>query len=256
MRSPSSKQRLGSQGFGLVYILLLIMVLSVVGFSFWRLHTGTSKPNTKTAITSQGTRTKSAPTIDKPADQWIEYRNDQARILFKHPASWQVSTDAPRYADDGSLGEVSGKVTSPSGAELTWQYAVWGGGGGECEPGENDVPFADGNKCGSKQIYSADYLPGPSLATNQVIRTQHFVFSKSKFRAQGSGLPSTYQLCLDTYYPDGQDLYAIGTTMGFLMPCGFFKTGFGATFPVASQADFSSPEAQTAEQIMRTFDTF
>lgn len=189
------------------------------------------------------------------AEEWVEYRNDNARIKFKYPKSRVHTPGEVQFFDDGSIGEVAGTLTAPSGRILEWHYTVGGGKGGDCEPNPSDTPFADGNKCSSKQIFSADVLPALSTQDNLLLRTKRLIVTKTKHRSGTSEAPIIYQVCLDDFYPSNGTPQP-GTRMSLVFPCEYWATGFNMKFEVADEAALESAEAKTAGQIMRTVDTF
>ena len=68
---------------------------------------------------------------------------------------------------------------------------------------------------------------------------------------------TSYQICLDPSYSAANlgNPPVVGTTMSLQFPCAYWDTGFNAMYSVKSAADFSSADAQTAIQIMKTFNT-
>ena len=192
------------------------------------------------------------------SEKWVEYKNDEAHLKFGYPESWIPTVDDPQYFDGTKdLAEVAGHLTSPSGKKLEWRYVIWGGKGGDCEPESGDVAFADGNKCSSKHIYSAEVLDLPSNPQSGLLdgARKGLVLTKTKYRASSSKQPPTYQICLDDYNLSSPSV-VVGTRMNLLFACEFWSTGFNARFNVANEQDLNSEEAKTAERIMRSFSNF
>ena len=190
--------------------------------------------------------------------KWATYANNAAKIGFKYPEGWTVQTSEAIYDTQNppQLGQVSGIVVSPTNQNLEWTYVAWGGKGGGCSPDAEDVPFADGNTCSSKQIFSVETLPQIEGPKNRLFK-DGLIITKTKYRANndspiyGRG-KVIYQICLDPI-SDNELLPEVGTTMNLVFPCEFWSTGFNAKFEVKNEDAFNSDETKTAENIMRSF---
>jgi hypothetical protein len=270
-------------GFGLIEVLIVVAVVVILGgagtYNYHRDHkaeptTTTSSTSTKSSTqpSKSNVATTPAPTYDSYAD-WSTYANQQAGLTFKYPSTWtsQVNPNST-YTTGSSFAGVSGTITSPSENALTWVYLVVGGKGGDCTPNPSDIPFAPGDKCASKQIVSVEQLQSVKPPTGKTFRNlfgDSLYITETKFDGGPgffAGYPNTtalaardtvrYQICLDPFFKnEGANPPRVGTTMGLEMPCSYWDTGFSVIFPVKSLADFNSPDAQTAKQIMRSFNS-
>ncbi len=233
------------QTIALLAFLFGILAGSLGAYSLWRdsmvRPTGINQ-NEDTSLTQE---------------EWVEYRNEEARLKFNYPKGWVHAVDQTLFVDGTkNLGEVSGYLTSPHGKKLEWQYVVWGGKGGDCEFERNEVAFTEGNTCSSKHIYSAESLELSPQPESHLLdgNKKGLVLSKTKYQSNNSKNP-TYQICLDDYYLLESRAW-IGTRMGLMFECDFWSTGFNVKFEVNNKDDFNSEEAQIAEKIMRSFTTF
>lgn len=247
--TPKNQKQLG---FSIVAVLVILTILTTIlgGWLVW------SRNNKEPSNNHQADVSSSEPTINEnPAEAWVEYRNQPARIKFEHPKSWENLPGIVQAFDDGQLGEVSGILRSPSGSELEWHYTIWGGKGGYCQPDPGDVSFAEGNNCSSKHIYDVAVLPEMSIKQNILLdASARLALTKTKYKSDSSS-PVKYQICLDDFdRSDGPPKK--GTTMGLLFACEYWSTGFNMKFEVPDEAAFDTQEAKIAEQIMRSLDTF
>lgn len=244
------------KGFSVIELLVVVIFLSIVGFIGWKVWTsrnGAKSPSNTTQNSSRSSKTE-------VKDTWLTYKNDEAKITFQYPETWKSeSSDTFRY-DDGSFGGVGGSLTSPSGNKLSWIFQVAGGKGGDCEPAPADKPFAQGNKCASKQIISvekAQTVKSPGTTFRNMFEDSLFI-TRTKYMSTDNKV--SYQICLDPYYTSQTDAHDdgtphVGTQMGLLFPCAYWDTGFNAKFVVANEGGFKSADAKTAEQIMKTFNS-
>ena len=243
----SVRKTLVNSGFSTVLVLLLVIAITLASSIFLYVR----KSNQKQIISSNNLSNT------QKEEQWAEYKNSDAKLKFSYPKSWVHTENANEYFEDPrELGRASGKLVSPSGKLFEWEFTIWGGGGGDCEPEAKDVPFAEGNVCPSKQIYSVEKLAIPTGPENELFKkVKELVITKTKHRSSLAYSPITYQICLDDRWKSNPELKPT-TTMGLLFPCEFWKTGFNARFEVENEAEFDSGEAKTAQEIMRTFDSY
>ncbi len=252
------KKRLSEIGFSVFYLLAALVVIAVIGIVAWKVFA--KKPGTmESSSNSQTTQN----TQQVPKQELATYKNDKARITFQYPTTWKSESQDLVNPNDGSYDGTKGSITSPSGNKLVWNYVFVGGGGGQCEPLPSDQPFHPGNDCPSKQIISVEKvqtIKNPSNAPGDIFQDSMFI-TKTKYLSNASGEKESFQICLDPYFTSTTNGHTDmtptpETVMGFLAPCEFFKIGFGANFSVNSEADFNSPDAKTAEQIMKTFNSY
>ncbi len=242
---------------GLVIILIVVIATVVVGFYVWR----SNHPVSSDAVSvNNASDSNSEKEVTKPKETWLTYKNEEAGITFQYPSTWHSeSADILRY-EDGAFGGIGGTLTSQAGNKLTWIFQLAGGRGGNCDPNPGDTAFMPGNKCSSKQVISFEKAQSVTPPTNKNFRN---MFEDSLFITRTRYLSSiggetTFQICLDPFYTDKSHIDEtprIGTRMGLLFPCEYWDTGFNAKFEVKSEADFTSPDALTAEKIMKSFNS-
>jgi len=253
------------KGFSVYIVLLLIVVLGVLGSTGWLAWRHSRKD---TAIIPQSVETPAKKTVEPKTEEptsvtWETYKNEEAKLTFKYPSTWESKVEGATYYNDGTFGGVSGAITSPQGHPLSWVYQIMGGKGGDCQPAANDIPFATGNKCSSKQIISAEKSRNVTAPVNTGFRNlfgDTLYITHTKYLASTSNAKPTYQICLDPYYTAKTNTHddetpTAHTSMGLLFACEYWSTGFNAKFTVKDEADFTSNEAKMAEEIMRTFDS-
>lgn len=158
------RKELSSKGFGLIGVLAVIVVLAVVGGAGAYVYHRNHKPETTSGDnhsmqTTTNTSAKASDSNSTSAVTWQTYVNTEAGLTFKYPSNWTSKVAKAIRYNDGSFGGISGTLISPSDNTLEWVYRVIGGKGGFCTPNPGDVPFADGDKCASKQILSVERLP-------------------------------------------------------------------------------------------------
>lgn len=246
------------KGFGLIEGLLMLVIFGLIGFVGW--YVWHSKNNTNSSYNNAVTSSESP---GASAAKWLSYKNNDAGLTFQYPSIWKSAVDPTIRNDDGTFGGVNGTVTSPNGNKLDWVFYIVGGKGGDCVPNPGDVAFSAAAKCSSKQIISLEKAQSVKPPTNKDFRDMYedsLYITRTKYMAAGSN-KTTYQICLDPYYTSEKNYHPnqtpqVGTEMGLLFPCEIWTTGFNAKFEVKSEADFNSADAKTAEQIMKTFNSF
>jgi hypothetical protein len=126
------RRRIGTEeGFGLVGILIVIVLLIVVGgtgtYVWHRDHK--AKPSTGSTTQSKSTTssTKSAPPPTDPYAGWKTYTSTFEKLSFRYPSNWTATPSSGRFgvtgADSLQLEDPSGKVA------VSWYSAVQGLGG-------------------------------------------------------------------------------------------------------------------------------
>lgn len=259
--------------------LMLLVIAALVGFgTYWYRHhhkVAARTNNTTSTVRSASERPSSQPATD-PYAGWKTFSNDQAGITFKYPADW-VSKVTPNstYTTDNTFAGTSGTITSPSGNTLYWIYQVAGGGDGStCTPNPGDTPFAPGDKCESKQVLSVEQIPSvtpaPGQEANNLFRDNLYItetelsggYTNQLTGKTIDGGPS-YFMCLDPYYKptivngiSQNPQPKVGMSMGFELPCDYWKTGFNVMFPVKTKAALSSADAKTVRLIMKSFNSY
>ena len=246
-------------GLGAIELLLAIVTIVLVGLVGWLGYQRLMVIRPSSGTTKSDKVMGSADTYSG----WKTYTNVDGGVTFKYPANWSSNVAQEIKYSDGSFGGVSGALTSPSGHKLAWVYNVIGGKDGPgCTPPATDTPFAQGDTCDSKQILSVEQIPsvGPAKGASPSLFEDRLYITETKYEQGtfmgGKSSPVTYQICLDPYFNDEADLFPkVGTKMGFELPCNYWSTGFNVEFFANSQADLSSPDAQTAQLVMRSFGT-
>jgi hypothetical protein len=245
----------------IVVIALIFLVVGVIGFIGWKVYDiQHPEPKTDPVILKE---TKSPPTPKEEKVTWVTYKNEEAGLTFDYPDNWKHEVGETGRGDDGDFWGVSGTVTSPRGNELTWIYMLAGGSGGGCEPDPGDIAFEPGNKCSSKKILSvekAQVVKMNPASTHRNMFDDQLIITRTKYLSSQPGSDITYHICLDPYYTSDIEANTerapkVGTSMGLLFPCAFWKTGFNVRFDVKTESDFNSTDAKTAEKIMKTFDS-
>lgn len=244
----------GFSVIGIIAVIVAVLAMGATGWYVWQKNQGGESTQTNNTPGSSQ-RNDNTNAEEKQDIKWVAYKNKEAKITFEYPVTWKHEEGKTEYFEEGArLGQVTGAVTAPSGKKLEWVYAVWGGKGGSCTPGVEDVPFAQGNICSSKQIISNEKLPPLDGPNNPLLRNPLHI-TKTKYRSSGDLSGITYQICLDPMDEGSADSSKPGVRMNLLFPCEFWSTGFNAKFQVDNEEDFNSEESRTAEAIMRSFDT-
>lgn len=229
----------------MILLLVFITGILITVFCYYL-----AQPEQKKETTLEDTAQNSP---NQTNEDWIEYRNEEARLKFSYPQTWTHTPEEAQYFDDAELGEVSGKLKSPTGKIMGWHYTVWGGKGGDCEPNPGDKTFTAGNKCSSKRIYNAEIIELSRQPESKLLDGERkgLVLTQTKYQASGSNGPS-YQVCLDDYYLS-DTATVVGEFMGLVFACEYWTTGFNAKFEVENKDDLTSEETKVAIEIMKTF---
>jgi hypothetical protein len=252
------------KGFSAIEGLLILIILGIIaGTSWYVLDSNKKTDNLLNAADNSkilnASNSKNKNNKTNQNEDWLTYKNEDAGLTFKYPASWSNKETDVQKSDKGEFWGVEGEVTSPDGKKMEWKFMVAGGKGGQCAPKEGDVAFRPGNKCPSKQILSVEKATEVKRAKTSfrdmfedaliITRTKYMNTSDNKI---------TYQICLDPFYTGktykNEAPTAGAPTMALLFPCQYWSTGLNAKYEVKNEADFNSPDAKTAEKIMKTFD--
>jgi hypothetical protein len=258
--NTSPSQVLMKHGRGLVYVYigaLAVILLVIIGLVFYMYghHAKVQK--------SPAAKKSSSVTANIYAG-WNTYSNDAAGIMFRYPTNWTGQTAESPLQANGSFGGVSGTLVSRSGNKLNWVYQEGGSKSlPACTPSPKDVPFAQTNKCATKQTLYVEQLPTitpkPDRLPQSLFGTALYL-TETKYQAgtsdgQASNAP-TYQICLDPYTGGGSDSPPVpGTVMGAEMPCEYNGGGFNVEFTVQANG-FASADALTAIKIMKSFNSY
>jgi hypothetical protein len=242
------------KGFAVLEVLaVLVTVAIIIGLAGWyvRAHQKGRPAASDQSQTSQ----KQDSSNDKKPEAWLTYKNEEAGLTFQYPENWESTAKETFRYDDGAFGGVGGTLTSQQGNELTWVYQVAGGKGGECKPNPGDVPFTSGNNCASKQIVSIEKISSvvPKTTSFRNLFEDNLFITRTKYMPSGASDKISYQICLDPFSEDEPP--EVGTRMNLLFPCEFWDTGFNVKFEVKDEAAFNSPDAKTAERIMKSFNS-
>lgn len=262
--------------YGYLILLVVAALVGLGGYWYHKSHKAIATSNHTTSTLQSAPKKPTSQAVTNPYAGWKIFSNDQAGLTFKYPADW-VSKVTPNsvYTTGNTFAGTSGTITSPSGNTLYWVYQVAGGGDGPtCTPNPGDAPFAQGDKCESKQVLSVEQIPSVAPARGQGFRNlfeDNLYITETKLsggyvnpttgKAVNSG-PS-YFICLDPYYKPSivngvnqNPQPKVGMSMGFELPCNYWKTGFNVMFPVKSVADFSSEDAKAAILIMKSLNSY
>jgi hypothetical protein len=260
----NEKNESGFSAIELIMVIVIIGLIGAVGYLVYRNH----HKSTNKAVTSQSVKPAANNKTVGTSSNWKTYTNNIAGLTFQYPSNWKINSSDLKPLDDGTWAGVSGSVTSPNNNKLIWIFQVVGGRGGNCEPNSGDVAFSSNNNCSSKEIISVEKLKSLNASQNKYSGTFEggLYITKTKFSPSSNlpslypGMPSysantvSYQYCLDPSY---NDQYAsppkVGTKMGLLFPCEYWDTGFNAMFTVNGSSGFDSSDAQTALNIMKSF---
>ncbi len=132
------------QGFTLVEVLLIIIVLTLISFAGWYVW-HTNKNDNKTTINhSTAKDTKQSSESDPTAD-WKSYTSTAGKYSLKYPASW-VTASNPESCDNktlllGPTAETAGSCGSEGGnvAVIFNSFSVESGPLGLTEDAYNDI---------------------------------------------------------------------------------------------------------------------
>jgi hypothetical protein len=255
-----------------VEALLILALVCTLGFTAWYVWHSTRVSDKLYSTAAEELKLPS--TVRDPYSVWKTYSNDLAGVTFKYPAGWKSQVNSNNgYNFNFPYADENGTLTSPSGNKLTWVYQSIGGkGDAGCVPKPGDTPFTPGNKCDSKEIISVKQIPSVTVSPDKTFTNlfgQALYITETKvesvtgfFASYPATTPPaknavTYQICLDPFTAnEGLDPPKVGTSMGLELPCEFWDTGFNVMFPVKSNADFNSPDAQMAIRIMKSFNSY
>lgn len=254
-------QKRASQGFAVVEILIVVIILAVLiggGWYVWQAQ------QHKDAASQQTPEANSQGSPD-PEIMWNTYTDEVGKFTIQYPSNWKISTEklTQGQGDDGPAINYT-TITSPSNNTLKID-AAYGGRGGVCEPPHGEVPFRPGNMCPSEEyVYAEKLSPGKQLYTMNY-----------------STMPPTSEkvnlfLVAKRYAsPEGKQIYALGLTtsesdslelkkprMGYLLDASLFIINDGSntmypevtTLVSADKESFlTSSEGETFKQILRSF---
>ncbi|MDB5164084.1 MAG: hypothetical protein JWS12_702 [Candidatus Saccharibacteria bacterium] len=155
MRTRSSQT-----GFSSVEIILVLVIMTIIGFVGWfviqaRNSTNTSLNSAASNNLAVGGSAKKA-TVTK-AGELKEYKNDEHGFSFSYPANWAISENLSDQGRGGTEGDVV--VTSPAGTKVHFG-PDFGGKGGDCASGENGAHTTQ--TCSTLQTLTSEKLPNSS----------------------------------------------------------------------------------------------
>lgn len=132
------------KGFGHIEVLLVLILISVIGFAGYYVYSQNKDTDNKdNAPVGQG---NGADTKADPMTDWKTFIDSKDDVSFRYPSDWTVDIETftgelGMNSGDGEY--LSGTVTSPSG-KIVLGYAnfITGLGGGSC-PDDFPCPFID-----------------------------------------------------------------------------------------------------------------
>jgi hypothetical protein len=230
------------KGFSAVEGLLIVIILGLLGFVGWYVHSAQS--------TTSKTLDNAAASSASPATTTglKEYKNNQYGFSFSYPANWTIKEVFEDIGRGGKEGDVS--VTSPNQTTVTFR-ADFGGKGGSCQENPADKPHQTEN-CNTLEILDIEQIAGKGIGNYPLN------LYKTRFTAGGEN-KSEYGLFVDS----GQ--YAAtkkGPIIGAVFNIGLMNNDKGNITSVATGGDRTSPtyfdsvNAKEAISVLKTFRLF
>lgn len=158
------KRQLGQQGFGLIGIAIMAVLLLAGGAVAWRVyasrnHRGDAQQS-QTATnnaSSATTATKTTTATKDPYVGWQSYCSDVGGICFKYPSDWKLNP-----ADSVAGPSTAATITSPSGKVGINFVPNVDGLGGACEPNTcyfeaKEITKPTGASVGNLKVVSGIY---------------------------------------------------------------------------------------------------
>ena len=200
-----SRGQRNQQGFSIVELLLVLILLSVVGGIGYVVYTGHHKTVTANTAPAPAAHTTTTARVD-PYAGWQQYCSTPGGLCFKYPTNWKLaSAETPDPTITGAT------LTSPSG-NVTVQYVpVISGIGGDCNPNTCffnalSITKPSGNNTGNLKLVkgiftnksstailanyfvsSDDIIANAKLAVGQNVDVGYFVDALTNPKGTGSG---------------------------------------------------------------------
>ncbi|HJP96371.1 MAG TPA: PsbP-related protein [Candidatus Saccharimonadales bacterium] len=234
------KQNEARNGFSVVELLIILLVLAILGaagFFAWR------KTQDKPIHTTHTTKTTNLP--KKTSIALKTYTNDEYKFSFQYPETWKLTTDL----EDTGRGQEEGKVfvTSPDGTRVHFDPNL-GGKGGDCAGEDNTYTT---RTCSTLDILSVEQISNESIEPIYFCR-----FSLTYATDDRDG--TVYYVGIES-----GSAPEVGSALGnFLMPNNIVNTKTGTvTIHVEGKDDdknnslafFDTIEAKEATPILKSF---
>jgi hypothetical protein len=122
-----------SNGFGLAYVLITIVLIAAAGIGFYVYNRDNDKSinNINTTNKQQGARNNNEQAAD-PYEGWVTGNLKYEKADFKYPSDWDLSNKATATGITGNISPGSDQVTivSPTDITVTIKTGVFGIGDG------------------------------------------------------------------------------------------------------------------------------
>jgi prepilin-type N-terminal cleavage/methylation domain-containing protein len=188
-----------SSGFGLFEVLIVLAVISVIGFAGWYIRQPKYNTN-NSASPSEQVSNKNKTIEEQNLDKL--FTDPTGLVSIKYPKSWIIDSQSGQIDSEHSISTTT--LTSPQGTVFSLNLD-WGGRGGGCEADDTDVPFQPGNLCNS-----VEYLGIESTEINNVYTyIWHYTETPTRSTFEKSNIVLATKHFADK---DGNSVYVLGLT--------------------------------------------
>lgn len=160
------KKRIGQNGFHLIMIPLIVIIIGIIGFAGWYVYKSNTNTNKSLDNVSANGPTKATPTASPTPSAWKTYNEDMHDITFEYPidASVKDAISISREADWS-------RITGPNDS-----YYL-------------DIIYSMGDKGGWVAERKIDY--NYSVSNNQIVlgdkSSDHLLTDKERLDANAPG---------------------------------------------------------------------